>query len=340
MFRDRDKRQLSGRQKAAALLVALGPDTASTILKSLGNPEDIEALTLEVANLGKMAPETTEQILDEFYHLIQANSYINTGGVAYARELLTKALGAERASEILNKLSESLTALPFEFIRQADPTQVLNFIQNEHPQTIALILSYIKPEQAAMVISGLPSELQTEVATRIAQMDRTTPAVLREVEKVLERKFSAVMSQDFTNAGGTKALVAMLNSVDRSTEKTILESLEEQNPDLAEEIKKLMFVFEDIVLLDDRSIQRVLREVDTKELALALKGSNEEVKVKVFKNMSERMGKIVKDELDFMGPVRVRDVEEIQQKIVSIIRALEERGEIIVARGGGDELMG
>lgn len=330
---------LSGKQKAAALLVALGPETASVLLKYLGSNEDIEMLTLEVANLGKLPPETTEEILEEFYHVLQANQYISTGGVQYARELLTKALGADKAEEILHRLSESLTALPFEFIRQADPMQILNFIQNEHPQTIALILAYMRAEQAALVVSGLPSELQTDVATRIAQMDRTTPAVLREVEKVLERKFSAVMSQDFTNAGGIKALVAMLNSVDRGTEKTILESLEEQNPDLAEEIKKLMFVFEDIVILDDRSIQRVLREVDTKELALALKGSNEEVRAKVFKNMSERMGKIVRDELDYMGPVRVRDVEEVQQKIVSIIRSLEERGEIIVARGGGDELL-
>lgn len=331
--------QLSGKKKAAALLVALGGDTASAILKSMGNGEDIETLTLEIASLGKMTPEDTERILEEFYHTLQANQYINTGGVQYARELLTKALGRDQAEEILHRLSDSLTALPFEFIRQADSMQILNFIQNEHPQTIALILAYMKPEQAAMVISGLPSELQTDVATRVAQMDRTTPAVLREVEKVLERKFSAIMTQDFTNAGGIKALVSMLNSVDRGTEKTILESLEEQNPDLAEEIKKLMFVFEDIIILDDRSIQRILREVDTKELSLALKGSNDEVRVKVFKNMSERMGKIVQDELDFMGPVRVRDVEEVQQKIVSIIRALEERGEIIVSRGGGDELL-
>lgn len=331
--------QLSGKKKAAALLVALGGDTASAILKSIGSGEDIETLTLEIASLGKMTPEDTERILEEFYHTLQANQYINTGGVQYARELLTKALGRDQADEILHRLSDSLTALPFEFIRQADSMQILNFIQNEHPQTIALILAYMKPEQAAMVISGLPSELQTDVATRIAQMDRTTPAVLREVEKVLERKFSAIMTQDFTNAGGIKALVSMLNSVDRGTEKTILESLEEQNPDLAEEIKKLMFVFEDIIILDDRSIQRVLREVDTKELSLALKGSNDEVRLKVFKNMSERMSKIVQDELDFMGPVRVRDVEEVQQKIVSIIRALEERGEIIVSRGGGDELL-
>lgn len=335
----RGQRDLNARQKAAALLVALGPETSGEILKHLGNNEDIEALTLEVANLGKLSHETTEEILEEFYHMIQANKYISSGGVQYARSLLSKALGAEKAEEILQRLSESLVALPFEFIRQADPTQVLNFIQAEHPQTIALILAYMKPQQAATVLSGLPHDMQTDVATRVAMMDRTNPAVLREVEKVLERKFSAVMSQDFTNAGGVKAVVEVLNRVDRGTERTILESLEEHNPDLADEIKKLMFVFEDITILDDRSIQRVMREVDSKELALALKGANEEVKSRIFKNMSERMGKMIRDELDYMGPVRVRDVEEVQQKIVATIRTLEERGEIIISRGGGDELL-
>ncbi len=335
----RSPRELTARQKAAALLITLGPEVSGDILKHLGTNDDIEALTLEVANLGKLSHETTEEILEEFYHMIQANRYISSGGVQYARALLARALGADKAEEILQRLSESLVALPFEFIRQADPTQVLNFIQAEHPQTIALILAYMKPQQAAVVLSGLPGDLQTDVATRIAQMDRTNPAVLREVEKVLERKFSAVMSQDFTNAGGVKAVVEVLNRVDRGTERTILESLEEHNPDLADEIKKLMFVFEDIVILDDRSIQRVLREIDSKELALALKGANEEVKSRIFKNMSERMGKMIRDELDYMGPVRVRDVEEVQQKIVASIRTLEERGEIVVSRGGGDELL-
>lgn len=335
----RGKRELNGRQKAAALLVALGPDVSADILKNIGSPEDVEQLTLEIANLGKIQADLTEDLLEEFYHMIQANKYITSGGVQYARAVLAKALGADKSEEILQRLSESLTALPFEFIRQADPTQVLNFIQAEHPQTIALILAYMKPAQAALVLSGLSADTQTDVATRIAQMDRTTPTVLREVEKVLERKFSAVMSQDFTNAGGIKAVVEVLNRVDRGTEKTILESLEEQNPDLAEEIKKLMFVFEDIVILDDRSIQRILREVDGKELALALKGANEEVKSRIFKNMSERMGKMIRDELEYMGPVRVRDVEEVQQKIVATIRNLEERGEIVISRGGGDELV-
>jgi flagellar motor switch protein FliG len=229
--------------------------------------------------------------------------------------------------------------MPFEFLRRIDPNQLLNFIQNEHPQTIALICAYLKPEQAALIIGGLNPEAQSDVAARIALMDRTSPAIIREVEKILERKFSAVVTQDYFNAGGIKSLVEVLNRADRSTEKTIIESLEEQNPDLAEEVKKLMFVFEDIVLLDDRSIQRVLKDVDTRELALALKATNDEVKQKVFKNMSERMSSIIKDELDFMGPVRLRDIEEVQQKIVAQIRKLEELGEIIIGRGGQDEIV-
>lgn len=335
----RDIHSLSGKEKVAALLVALGPDTASSILKGLESNEDIESITLAVANLGKLAPDTSEAILEEFYFMIQANEYITTGGIGYARELLAKALGVDRAEQILNRLADSLTTMPFEFIRQADPMQLVNFIQNEHPQTIALILAYMRPPQAALVISGLDPDMQIDVATRIAQMDRTNPAVLREVEKVLEKKFSAVMSQDFTNTGGIQALVDVLNHVDRSTEKTIMESLEEQNPDLSEEIKKLMFVFEDIVLLDDRSIQRVLREVENKDLALALKGANEDVRNRIFKNMSERMANMVRDELAYLGPVRVRDIEEIQQKIVGIIRTLEERAEIIISRGGADEVI-
>lgn len=334
-----DLRNLSGKEKVAALLVALGPDAASSILKSIDDNEEIESITLAIANLGTLTPDTSEAVLEEFYYMLQANEYITSGGIGYARELLAKALGPEKAESILHRLADSLTTMPFEFIRQADPTQLLNFIQSEHPQTIALILAYMRPQQSALILSGLDSDLQIDVATRIAQMDRTNPAVLREVEKVLEKKFSAVMAQDFTNTGGIPALVEMLNNVDRGTEKTIIESLEEQNPDLAEEIKKLMFVFEDIVLLDDRSIQRVLRDIETKDLALALKGANDDVKNRIYKNLSERMGAMVKDELAYLGPVRVRDIEEIQQKIVSIIRGLEERGEIIISRGGSDEVV-
>jgi flagellar motor switch protein FliG len=328
---------LTGREKAAVLLVTLGYDVASEILKAFGDQDDLEQLTMEIANMGKIEPATTKAVIEEFYELYQASTFIANGGVEYARELLSKALGPEKAAEILGRLSDSLATMPFEFLRRSDPAQLLNFIQNEHPQTIALICAYLKPEQAALVIGGLNPDFQADVAARIALMDRTSPAIIREVEKILERKFSAIVTQDYFNAGGVKSLVEVLNRADRSTEKTILESLEEQNPDLAEEIKKLMFVFEDIVLLDDRSMQRVLRELDTKELSLALKAANEDVKSKVFKNVSERMGNMIKDELEYMGPVRLRDIEEVQQKIVAQIRKLEEMGEIIISRGGGQD---
>lgn len=331
---------LTGREKAAILLIALGPESSAEILRAIGDDDDVEQLALEIANLGRVEPEVTKAVIEEFYSLYKASTYINNGGVEYARDLLRQALGAEKATEILARLSDSLETMPFEFLRRIDPNQLLNFIQNEHPQTIALICAYLKPEQAALIIGGLPPDSQADVAGRIAQMDRTSPTIIREVERILERKFSSVMAQDFFNAGGIKSLVEVLNRADRSTEKTIIESLEEQNPDLAEEIKKLMFVFEDIILLDDRSLQRVLREVDNKELALALKGSNEEVKTKVFKNISERMGNMIKDELEYMGPVRLRDIEEVQQKLVAQIRKLEESGEITISRGnGGDELV-
>lgn len=331
--------QLTGREKAAILMISLGHEVASELLKSLGDQDDLEQLAMEIANMGKIDPDITKAVIEEFYDLYQANQYINNGGVEYARELLSKALGPDKAAEILARLSDSLATMPFEFLRRIDPNQLLNFIQNEHPQTIALICAYLKPEQAALIIGGLDPEKQSDVASRIAMMDRTSPAIIREVEKILERKFSAVVTQDYFNAGGIKSLVEVLNRADRSTEKTIIESLEEQNPDLAEEIKKLMFVFEDIVLLDDRSLQRVLKDVESRDLALAMKAANDEVKAKIFKNMSERMASIIKDELDFMGPVRLRDIEEVQQRVVAQIRKLEEMGEIIIGRGGQDEIV-
>ena len=236
-------------------------------------------------------------------------------------------------------LTTSLQVRPFDFLRKTDPSQLLNFIQNEHPQTIALIMAYLAPEQAATVLSSLPPDAQADVAKRIATMDRTSPDVIREVERVLERKLSSFVTQDFTTAGGTKAIVNILNVVDRSTEKSIIEQLEVDNPELAEDIKKLMFVFEDIVQLDDRSLQMVLREVDQKDLSLALKATNDEVKNKIYKNMSKRAGDMLKEELEFMGPVKIRDVEDAQQKIVGVIRNLEDKGDIVVSRGKGDEMI-
>jgi len=330
--------QFNGRQKAAVLLVALGPEKSSQVYKHLGE-EEIEELTLEIANVGKVPPEVKDGVIEEFYQMCLAQEYISRGGIDYARDILERAMGQNKAVDIINRLSSSLQVSPFDFARKADPSQILSFIQSEHPQTIALIIAYLNSEQAAVILSALPPETQADVARRIAVMDRTSPDVIKGVEKVLERKLSTVMSQDYTTAGGIKSLVEVLNRVDRSTEKGILEALEEQNPELAEDVKKLMFVFEDIVGLDDRAVQQILRGVDTKDLSLALKGTNEEVKKKIYKNMSERAATLLKEDMEFMGPVRLRNVEESQQKVVNVIRRLEESGEIVVARGGGDEVV-
>lgn len=331
-------RSLSGSKKAAIFLISLGPELSSLLFKHLSE-EEVEKLTLEIANVRKVSPEKRDEVFQEFYQLCLANDYISRGGIEYARELLEKAFGDQKAVEIINRLTATLQVRPFDFIRKADPAQLINYIQNEHPQTIALILAYLDPDQAASVLSALPPEQQAEVAKRIALMDRTTPEVLREVEKVLERKLSSVVTQDYTKAGGVKSLVDVLNSVDRATEKTIIETLEVQDPELAEEIKKLLFVFEDIVHLDDRSVQLILRDIDSHDLALALKGSSEEVMNKIERNISKRAAKMLKEDIDYMGPVRLREVEEAQQKIVAVIRRLEERGEIIITRGGRDEII-
>ncbi|MDN5366318.1 MAG: flagellar motor switch protein FliG [Thermacetogenium sp.] len=331
-------KNLTGSKKAAILLISLGPELSSLLFKHLSE-EEVEKLTLEIANIRRVPQEEKDEIFQEFYQMWLASDYISQGGIEYARELLEKAFGEKKASEIIGRLTATLQVRPFDFIRKADPGQLINFIQNEHPQTIALILAYLEPDQAASVLSALPSELQVDVARRIALMDRTTPEVLREVEKVLERKLSSVMSQDYTTAGGVQALVEVLNRVDRSTEKTIIETLEVQDPELADNVKKLLFVFEDIVHLDDRSVQLILREVDSHDLALALKGAGEEVMSKIERNISKRAAQMLKEDIQYMGPVRLRDVEEAQQRIVAVIRSLEEQGQIVITRGGKDEII-
>ncbi|WP_299298459.1 flagellar motor switch protein FliG [uncultured Fretibacterium sp.] len=329
---------ISSREKIAVLMVALGNDIAAEVYKKLDDTA-IELITLEVANLRKVTPELKLEVLKEAQEILMAREFMARGGVDYARDVLERALGPERAQNLLARITASLQVRPFDFMRHTDPQQVLGFIQGEHPQTIALILSYLEAPQAAMILSGLPAVLQAEVAKRIARMDRITPEVLREVERVLERKLSTVMGQDFTMAGGIDAVVAIVNSSDRTTERNIMEHLEENDPELAEEIKKRLFVFEDIIRLDDRSLQRVLREVDMKELGLALKGATEELRTKFFKNMSKRAAEMLQEDMDYMGPVRVKDVEESQQKVVNIVRGLEEQGEIVIASGGEDELV-
>jgi flagellar motor switch protein FliG len=330
-------KEITPRQKAAILLVALGADASAKIFKFL-REEDIETLTLDVARLGKVTPETRREVVAEFHEMCLAQEVISEGGIEQARKALEVAFGSEKAADIVSRVTQALQVLPFDFVKKTDPTQLTSFIQEEHPQTIALILAHLTSNQAAAVLSGLPQELQAEVARRIAIMDRTPPEVIREIERVLERKLSsAVVTQNFTVAGGVKSLVEVLNYVDRTTEKTIIENLTDTSPELADEVKKLMFVFEDIIMLDDGSIQKVLREVDVKELSLALKGVAEEVQQRIFRNMSERAANMLKEDMEFMGPVRLRNVEEAQQRIVGIIRRLEEAGEIVVARGGGSD---
>lgn len=330
--------ELSGKRKAAILLVALGSEKASDIYKHL-TEEEIEQLTLEIANMQKVEPEVTDAVIEEFYEICLAQNYIAEGGIGYAKEVLEKALGSQKALELINRLTSSLQVRPFEFVRKSDPAQVLNFIQDEHPQTIALILAYLSPHQASAILSELPQDKQADVAARIATMDSTSPEIVKEVERILEKKLSTMVSSDFTEAGGIETIVDILLSVDRGTEKHIIETLEIRDGELAEEIKKRMFVFEDIVTLDNRAIQRFLREVDNADLALALKGSSEEVSSVIFANMSKRLQDMIKEDMEFMGPVRLRDVEEAQQRIVNIIRRLEDAGEIVIARGGGDEII-
>ncbi|MFU2101723.1 flagellar motor switch protein FliG [Paenibacillus larvae] len=329
---------LTGRQKAAILLISLGPEVSAQIFKHL-REEEIEQLTLEIANVRKVDALDKETILSEFHQICLAQEYISQGGIEYAKDILEKALGSQKAVDIISRLTATLQVRPFDFARKADPGQILNFIQNENSQTIALVLSYLQPEQASIILSALPQEKQADVAKRVALMDSTSPEVISQVERVLEQKLSATVTQDYTSAGGIASIVQILNGVDRGTERTILDSLEIQDPELAEEIKKRMFVFEDIINIDNRSIQRIIRDIENSDLQLALKVASEEVRATIFQNMSKRMAETFKEEMEFMGPVRLRDVEEAQTRIVATIRRLEEAGEIIIARGGGDDII-
>ncbi|MBT9143113.1 MAG: Flagellar motor switch protein FliG [Dehalococcoidia bacterium] len=328
----------NGLKKSAILLMALGPSVSSRILRQF-TEADIERISLEIANTNKVEVNTMEEVLEEFLLLSQAQRYILDGGLDYARNLLEQTLGIQRATEIIKKLKEASQIKPFMFVRKADPKQLTNLIGQEHPQTIALILSYLDPLQASQVLGSLPDEQQPEIARRIALMDRTSPEVLKEVEGVLQERLSSVVQQDFAAAGGIQSLVDILNNVDRGTEKLILEELEKDDPKLVDEIRKLMFIFEDVTALDNASIQRIIREVDQKDLALALKGSSEEVKERIFRNVSKRAAEMLKEDVESMGPVRLREVEEAQQRIVSVVRKLDETGEIIISRGGEDAII-
>jgi flagellar motor switch protein FliG len=331
--------KLTGVQKAAILFITLGPDAASGIIKKLPESE-IQKITYEIANITSVRSEQKDEILGEFIQINKAKDFILEGGMEYARTLLGKALGVQRAKEIMDKVSEATQQYrPFSIARKADAHQLLNIISNEHPQTIALVLCYLQPDKAAQIISALPDEVQSEVALRIASMSNTSPAVVKEIEKVLDTKLSNVVRSDMTVLGGIETLVDILNQVDRTTEKNITEGLEKENAELAEKIKESMFVFEDIITLDDVSIQRVLREVETKELALALKGCSEEVASAIYRNQSKRAAAALKEDIEFLGPVRLMDVEKAQQKVVAIIRRLDEAGEIVISRGGEDAII-
>jgi flagellar motor switch protein FliG len=331
--------KLTGIQKAAILFITLGPDASAGIIKKL--PEkDIQKITYEIANIVSVKAEQRQLILDEFMEMNKAKDFLLEGGVDYARNLLSKALGSQRAKEILDKVMEETQQYrPFSIVRKADAHQLLNVLTNEHPQTIALIMCYMQPDKAAQIMAALPLDLQSEVAFRVATMSNISPMVIKEIEKVLNGKLSSVIRTDSAVIGGIESLVDILNQVDRTTEKNITEGLEREDAELAEKIKESMFVFEDIITLDDVSIQRILREVDSKDLALALKGCSEEVANSIFRNQSKRAAASLKEDMEFLGPVRLMDVEKTQQTIVGVLRRLDEAGEIVLSRGGEDAII-
>ena len=335
----KETNKLTGVQKAAILFITLGPEASSGILKRLPESE-IQKITYEIANITSVNSEQRENILDEFLQINQAKDYLIEGGMDYAKSLLSKALGSQRALEILEKVTEATQQYrPFSIARKADASQLLSVISYEHPQTIALILCYMQADKAAQVMAELSEEIQSEVAYRIATMSNTSPMVIKEIEKVLESKLSSVVRTEMTTLGGVETLVGILNQVDRTTEKNITEGLEREDAELADRVKSSMFVFEDIITLDDMSIQRILREAEAKELALALKGCSEEVSAKIYKNQSKRAAASLKEDMEYLGPVRLMDVEKSQQKIVAVIRRLDESGEIIMGRGDQDSVI-
>jgi flagellar motor switch protein FliG len=331
---------ISPRRKAAIMTIALGPQLSAEVFRHMAQ-EEIDELVLEIAALDKVSPEEKLQVMEEFYESSVAQEFVAQGGIGFAKDVLERALGDQKAVEIMGRLSTYIRVSPFEFLRKIDPMQIYNFLQHEHPQTVALIMAYLPADSAATVLGMMPQDQQSEVAMRIALMDRTAPEVVREVELVMERKLSSLINQDLAAAGGVKPLVDILNFVDRQTEGNILQTFDERDAELADEVRKLMFVFEDLMLLDDKAIQQLLKEVEMKDVALALKGSNDDVKAKIFGNMSSRAAQMLQEDMEFMGPVKRRAIEEAQGRIVAIVRRLEETGKIEISRGAGtdDELV-
>jgi flagellar motor switch protein FliG len=328
----------SGVRKAAILLLSMNQDQAAEILKRL-TPESVEEVSREIASLGNIPGASRKDVFAEFYGLALANAYVGEGGLEHAKALLRKSLSETDATRVIKQVTQQVQTTPFSFLQKAESENLLTFIQDEHPQTIALILAHLAPQKASEILVGLPGQKQIEVVKRIANMEQTNPEVIQEVERGLEHRLSDIVSQTFEKAGGVDTVAEILNLADRSTEKGIMEGLEAEDPDLVEQIRRLMFVFEDILLVNDKGIQSVLKEVDNDELSLALKTASEELKQKIFKNMSERASQLIAEDMQYMGPVRVSDVESAQQKIVDIVRRLEDAGEIIIAGRGGEKEM-
>jgi flagellar motor switch protein FliG len=328
--------EMTGREKAAVLMISMGPEKSAKLFKHL-KEEEIEALTLEIANTNVVPPNVKDEVMEEFYQICLAQKYITEGGIGYARSILEQALGESKAYEVISKLTVSLQVRPFDYLRRTDAAQIVNFIQNEHPQTIALILSFLRPHQAGEVLSALGPDKQADVTRRIAIMDRTSPDVIKEVERALDKKLSMLMMDDYASVGGVDSVVDILNAVDRSTERHIMETLDVEDVELSEEIRRKMFVFEDILMLSNRDVQEVLRQVETKDLSIALKVASEDLKNHIFANMSKRLAAMTQEDMEYMGPMRRSDIEEAQQKIVNVVRKLQDSGDIVVAKGGGGD---
>ncbi len=331
--------EMTGLRKTAILLVAMGREGAAKVLSQMRESE-VEEITAEIVRLRDVGPEDSVAVLEEFRELARAKTFMASGGLAFAKEMLEASMGADRAGDLISRLSAAFMEMPFQFLHKADPRQLLSFLQDEHPQIVALVLAHMSADKATAVLSGLSPEIQAEVAHRVAVMDRTTPEIIKTVETALERKLSSVLqSTEMSTVGGLQPLVDIINRADRATEKLILEGLENRDAALAEEIRSRMFMFEDIVNLDDRSIQLVLRQVETGDLATALKGVSDVVRDKIMRNLSARAAENLADEIDMLGPVRLRQVEESQAKVVQGIRVLEESGQIVVRRGSDDEFV-
>lgn len=327
--------ELPGLTKAAIVLLAVGPERASGILKTMA-AEVVEEVTRELAGLGRVSQALTQQVVEEFYNHTIASQYIAEGGLDYAKQILQGSMDGKSADRVLQQIQTQVQKTPFSFLQRAESENLLTFIQDEHPQTIALIVCHMPHHKASEILVGLPMQKQLEVIKRVANMEQTNPEVIREVERGLESRLANMLGQSMERTGGVEAVAEILNLADRASEKAIMEGLEADDPDLVEQIRRLMFVFEDVLRVNDKGIQAVLKEVENSELGLSLKTASEELKQKIFKNMSERAAQLVKEDMEFMGPVRVSDVEAAQQRIVDVVRRLEEAGEVVIEGKGGD----